>query len=333
MISYIFSVIQKGISMERIMYTGEKPVKEIFEVFSETMEELFQEDPAVVYIDADLMSSMRTKDLWERYPQNVFNTGIQEANMVGVAGGMNLVGLKPYIHSFAPFAVRRCFDQIYVTVGYAHKSVRIIGSEPGICATDNGGTHMTFEDVALMRSIPESCVIDISDAKMFHQLLKKTKDRNGVTYFRTPRRGLPDIYASETVFEVGKGKVLRQGKDVTIISSGIMVSNALMAADALHDMGIEASVLDPVTIKPLDSELIEMFARQTNAIVTVENHNIIGGLGSAVAEIMSGSYPVPIERIGIRDRFGQVGNEVFLRNQYSLTTEEIVERVIKLINT
>lgn len=318
--------------MEQIIYTGEKPEKEIFEVFSETMEELFQEDSSVVYIDADLMSSMRTKDLWEKYPENVFNTGIQEANMIGAAGGMNLVGLKPYVHSFAPFAVRRCFDQIYVTVGYAHKSVRIIGSEPGICATDNGGTHMTFEDMALIRSIPESCVIDVSDAGMFRQLLKKTKERNGVTYFRTPRRGLVDIYGSGTVFEVGKGKVLCEGKDVTIISTGIMVSNALSAAEALHGMGIEASVLDPVTVKPLDSDLIEMFARRTKAVVTAENHCVIGGLGSAVAEILSEKYPVPAYRVGVKDRFGQVGNEGFLREQYFLTTEEIVSRAKGLVS-
>lgn len=317
--------------MERIIYTGEKPVKEIFEVFSETMEELFHEDFSVVYIDADLMASMRTKDLWEKYPENVFNTGVQEANMVGVAGGMNLVGLKPYIHSFAPFAVRRCFDQIYVTIGYAHKNVRIIGSEPGICATDNGGTHMTFEDIALMRTIPEACVIDISDAGMFRQLLKKTKDRKGVTYFRTPRRGLPDIYAPETVFEIGKGKILREGDDAAVIASGIMLANAWQAAKVLHGIGIEVSVIDPVTVKPLDAALIEMFARRTKALVTVENHSVTGGLGSAVAEAVSERYPVPVERVGINDRFGQVGNEMFLREQYSLTTEEIVERVKKIV--
>lgn len=313
--------------MEQIIFTGERPVKEIFEVFSETMEELFEEDPAVAYIDADLMSSMRTKDLWEKYPKNVFNTGIQEANMVGVAGGMNLTGMKPYIHSFAPFATRRCFDQVYLTIGYAHKSVRIIGSEPGICATDNGGTHMTFEDMALMRSIPGACVIDISDGGMFGQLLKKTKDREGVTYFRTPRRGLPDIYAPGTDFVVGKGKVLRSGGDVTIVASGIMVSTALLAADDLEKMGIEACVVDPVTIKPLDGELLETCARNTKAVVTVENHSVIGGLGSAVAEFLSERYPVRIGRVGVQDQFGQVGNEAFLREQYSLNAADIVNKV------
>lgn len=317
--------------MEQIIYTGEKPVKEIFEVFSETMEELFKEDPSVVYIDADLMASMKTKELWKEYPDHVFNTGIQEANMVGIAGGMSLVGMKPYIHSFAPFATRRCFDQIYLTVGYAHKSVRIIGSEPGICASDNGGTHMTFEDVALMRSIPEACVVDISDAGMFRQMLKKTKDRKGITYIRTPRRGLPDIYKPESDFEIGKGKILRIGSDVTIVASGIMVSTALSAAETLEKLGIQACVMDPVTIKPLDAELLENCARDTKGVVTVENHNVIGGLGSAVAEVLSETYPVHIERIGIQDQFGQVGNEAFLREQYSLNEEKIIEKVRKII--
>lgn len=318
--------------MERIIFTGEKPIKEIFEVFSETMEELFQEDSSVIYIDADLMSSMRTKELWRKYPENVFNTGIQEANMVGVAGGMYLTGMKPYIHSFAPFATRRCFDQIYLTVGYAHKSVRIIGSEPGICATDNGGTHMTFEDMALMRSIPEACVIDISDAGMFRQLLKKTKDRGGVTYFRTPRRGLPDIYGSGTDFEIGKGKVLREGTDVMLVASGIMVSTALSAADVLAGMGIEVCIIDPVTIKPIDEELLERYSRMVKAVVTIENHNIIGGLGSAVAETLSKRYPIYIECIGIQDKFGQVGSEDYLREQYSLTEEAVVRKVREILS-
>lgn len=318
--------------MEQIIYTGEKPKKEIFEVFSETMEELFAEDPLVAYIDADLMSSMRTKDLWKKYPKNVFNTGIQEANMIGVAGGMSLTGMKPYIHSFAPFATRRCFDQIYLTIGYAHKSVRVIGSEPGICATDNGGTHMTFEDMALMRSIPGACVIDVSDAGMFRQLLKATKDREGVTYFRTPRRGLPDIYEEGTNFQIGKGKILREGEDVTIVASGILVSTALQAAVELEKEGIQACVADPVTVKPLDEELLEDCARKTKAVVTAENHNVIGGLGSAVAEFLSEKCPMYVKRVGIRDRFGQVGNEEYLREQYALNAKEIVRKVKEALN-
>ena len=171
--------------MQEIIYTGGKPVREITQVFSDTLEELFGTDNSVVYLDADLMSSMKTTDLWEKYPDRVFNVGIQEANMVGVSGGMYIAGLKPYIHTFAPFASRRVFDQIFITIAYANKSVRVIGSDAGISATYNGGTHMSFEDIAIMRTVPNACIVDVSDAQMFSFLLKATKDREGLTYFRT----------------------------------------------------------------------------------------------------------------------------------------------------
>ncbi len=317
--------------MQEIIYTGEKPKKEVFEVYSNTLEELFISDPKVVYIDADLMSSMKTNYLWEKYPNNVFNTGIQEANMVGVAGGMSLVGLKPYIHTFAPFASRRDLDQLYVTIGYANKSVRVIGSEPGICAADNGGTHMTFEDIAIMRCIPNACVIDVSDAQMFRYLLKHTKDRLGITYFRTPRRNLPDVYSESTSFGIGKGKSICDGNDLTIIASGIMLSTALEASNILKASGIHARVIDPITIKPLDADLIVQCARETGAIVTAENHNVIGGLGGAVSELLSERFPVPIYKVGVMDVYGQVGNEVFLRNTYQLRTSDIVEKAMSIL--
>lgn len=317
--------------MERIIYTGEPPKKEIFEVFSEAMEELILEDSSVVYIDADLMASMRTKELWKKYPERVFNTGIQEANMVGVASGMYLAGMKPFIHSFAPFASRRVFDQIYLSVGYANKSVRIIGSEPGICATDNGGTHMTFEDIALMRSIPGACVVDVSDAKLLKSMMEQTCERDGVTYIRTPRRGLPDIYGEDVEFEIGKGKMISDGSDVTIVASGIMVATAIEAGRKLKDKGINVCIVDPITIKPLDEKLIIECAKKTNKVITVENHNIIGGLGSAVAECLSGNYPVRIERMGVKDRFGEVGNEQYLRNVFSLQPENIMEKACEML--
>ena len=314
-----------------VIYNGQAPKKEICQIFSETMQELFKEDSNVIYLDADLMGSMKTQTLWKENPNQVFNCGIQEADMVGVACGLYLAGYKPYIHSFSPFITRRVYDQVYLSIGYAQKSVRLIGSDVGIMATYNGGTHMCLEDIALIRAIPNSCIVDISDGGMFAKLLKDTKDRIGVTYFRTPRRDLPDIYSSDTNFEIGKAQVLKEGNDVTIIVSGIMVATALQAADILLNSGIKAEVIDPITIKPLDEQAILKSVKKTGAVVTAENHNIIGGLGSAVSEILAENYPAPVKRVGVRDEFGQVGNENFLRETYGLTAADIVKAVQNII--
>ena len=311
----------------QIRYTGEKPEKEIFQVIGETLEQLFQEDDRVVYLDADLMGSLKTQGIWKQYPKNVFNAGIQEANMVGVACGMFLNGFKPYVHSFTPFASRRVFDQVFLSIGYGQKSVRVIGSDAGIMATHNGGTHMCFEDVAMMRTVPGACIVDVSDAVMCAYFLRKTKDRPGLTYIRTPRRDLCDIYLPDTEFEEGKGKVLREGSDVTLIGSGIMVSTCLKAAEMLSKEGIEARVVDIITVKPLDEALVLESAKKTGFIVTAENASVIGGLGSAVAEFLSSVHPVPVKRIGVQDSYGCVGTEPFLREKYGLTAENICKCV------
>ena len=315
----------------RLRYTGAKAEKEPLQVFNETMRELFEEDNRVVYLDADLMGSLKTAQLWKDYPKNVFNTGIQEANMIGVAAGMYLNGLKPYVHSFSPFASRRVFDQVFLSIGYAKKSIRIIGSDSGIMATNNGGTHMSFEDIAMMRTIPDSCVIDVSDPSMFGAFLKLTKDRAGVNYIRTARRDLKDIYMPDEKFEIGKGKILREGDDISLIASGIMVATCLEAAEKLAKEGINTRVADIITIKPIDKELVIDCAKKTKAIITCENANVIGGLGSAVCDITEERYPVHVEKIGIQDEFGCVGNEQFLREKYGLTVENIVEKAKKLI--
>lgn len=316
----------------QLRYTGMAPEKEALQIFSETMRELINNDKKVIYLDADLMGSLKTVQLWKEYPHNVFNTGIQEANMVGVAAGLYLNGFKPYIHSFSPFATRRVFDQIFLSVGYAQKSVRIIGSDAGIMATKNGGTHMCFEDIALMRTIPDALVLEATDGAMLKAFLQLCKDRPGVTYIRTARRGLPDIYMPDEKFEVGKGKVLREGDDVCLITEGIMVATCLDAAKELEKEGIRAKVVDIVTIKPIDEDLILDCARNTNGIITVENANIIGGLGSAICEILSEKHPTKVKKIGINDTYGCVGDELFLRQKYGLTQGNIIQAVKKLIN-
>ncbi|UIJ39530.1 hypothetical protein LWC08_15405 (plasmid) [Desulfobaculum bizertense] len=195
-----------------IIFTGSSPNKEISQLFSETLEGLFAEDNRVVYLDADLMGSLKTQDLWDKYPNRVFNTGIQEANMVGVACGLFLGGFKPIIHSFSPFASRRVFDQLMVSVSYAHKDVTVIGSDAGICATFNGGTHMCFEDVAMLRSVPEATIIDVCDGVSFVELLKKAQNLKGLKYFRTARRGLLMFIPILKILNLAREKELLPGQ-------------------------------------------------------------------------------------------------------------------------
>ena len=311
----------------KLRYTGRAPQADINMLLSGWLEELMDADDKVVYLDADLMGGIKTQALWRKRPDRVFNCGIQEANMVGTAAGLFLAGYKPYVHSFTPFATRRVYDQLFVSVAYAHKSLHVIGSDVGIMASDNGGTHMCFEDIALMRVIPDSCVVDVTDAVMFYAMLQATKDWKGITYFRTPRRNAPDVYEEGTVFRPGKGLVLTEGSDITIVASGIMVATALEAAQILAGENIRARVVDPITVKPLDEELLVRCAEETGAIVTAENHNILGGMGSAVAEVLAEKRPVPILRVGVRDSFGQTGPVDYLRQQYGLTPEEIVKNV------
>lgn len=311
----------------KLRYTGQTPEAEITQLFAPTMEELFAADEKIVYLDADLMGSLKTQELWKKYPTRAFNCGIQEANMVGVAAGLFLAGYKPYIHSFAPFITRRVFDQVFLSIGYGNKSAHLIGSDAGIMATDNGGTHMCFEDIAMMRTIPNACIVDVTDASHFLALLKVTKDRPGVTYFRTPRRNAPDIYDKAEMFEVGRGKILQEGADATIVASGIMVATALQASEELREKGVSVKVIDPITVKPLDEKLILQSAQETGLVITAENHSVYGGLGGAVAEFLSENAPVPVLRVGIRDCFGQVGPEAFLREQYHLQVSDIVDKV------
>lgn len=317
--------------MLKLRYTGKPAEADVNRLFSSWMEELLNEDEKVVYLDADLMRGLNTADLWEKRPDRVYNCGIQEGNMVCVAAGLYLAGYKPYVHSFSPFITRRAFDQIAVSVAYGHKSVHLIGTDAGILASDNGGTHMCFEDVALMRSIPGACVIDVTDAAMFYSLLKNTKNRPGVTYFRTGRRNMPDVYEMGTEFQVGHGKVLSQGDDVTVVASGIMVATALEAANRLRKEKINVRVVDPVTIKPIDEALIVKCAQETGAIVTAENCNIIGGLGSAVAEIVCQKHPIPVFRVGVNDQFGQTGPVSFLRETYKLTSDQIIACIYEVL--
>ena len=310
-----------------LVYTGRPPAREISDQFAGWMEELLAADDKVVYLDADLMGSLKMQEFWHRHPDRAFNCGIQEANMVGTAAGLFLAGYRPYIHSFTPFITRRVYDQLFLSVAYAHKDVHLIGTDVGVMASANGGTHMCFEDVALLRVVPGACIVDVTDAVMFRAMLWQTRDRHGITYFRTPRRGAPDIYPEQTAFREGQGHVLTEGGDATVIASGITVATALEAQKALAAEGISVRVVDPVTIKPLDEELILRCAAETGAVVTAENHSVIGGLGSAVAELLSEKMPTPVLRAGVKDRFGQTGTVEYLREEYGLQPDAIMQMV------
>jgi len=315
-----------------IIYKGTMDQTPYKNIFGAEMEALAKADPKVVYLDADLMNSFGTLGFWKKNPEQAFNCGIAEANMMGIAGGLSAGGRKPYVHTFGPFASRRCYDQVFLSIAYAGNSVRIFGTDPGVTAAFNGGTHMPFEDVALMRAIPHSTVIDITDGAMLKSLMWQIKDREGLTYIRTTRKGYPAVYSEDHPFTIGKGETLRDGDDAAIIASGLMVSEALKAAETLADEGIRVRVIDMFTIKPIDRELVLKAAKETGKIVTAENHNVIGGLGDAVADVLieSGQL-VKMKKVGVQDQFGSVGPQDYLQKHYGLTAEKVVEAVKGLL--
>lgn len=306
--------------------------EEMRNVYCSTLIELAKKNKNIVVLDGDLMSSMGMKRFAEEFPDRTFDVGIQEANMMGVAAGLSATGKIPFAHSFGPFATRRCFDQLFLSIGYSGQNVRVIGSDPGVTAAYNGGTHMPFEDMGMVRNIPNATIIEPVDGVMLADIVKQTEKLKGFFYIRLLRKNPIKIYEEGSSFDIGKGVILRQGEDVTIIASGIMVNDALDASEILAKEGISAGVVNMFTLKPIDKNLIIKCAEKTGAIVTAENHSIINGLGSAVSEVLSENVPIPIERIGIRDRFGQVGSVDYLKKEYGLTVEGIVNSCKKVIN-
>jgi len=302
----------------------EKNPKMMREVYCDTLLDLALNNDDIVVLDADLMSSSGMKPFFQRFPDRAFNCGVAEANMIGIASGLSAMGKIPFAHSFGCFASRRVCDQIMISAAYARQNVRIIGSDPGVTAAYNGGTHMPFEDMGVLRSIPEITLIEPADNVILEDIVKQLADIKGVYYIRMARKNAVSIYKEGSNFHIGRGNTLVDGTDVTIFASGIMVYEAFKASSILQTDGISARIVDMFTWKPIDSELIENCARITGAFVTAENHNVVGGLGSAIAEATAMLCPVPVEMVGVKDRFGQVGTEDFLREEYELTTSDIV---------
>lgn len=315
----------------KIAYDGTLNPVTYKDVFSALIQSMIADDPDVFYLDADLMSCMGTTKWSAENPGHSINCGIAEANMVGVACGLAAAGFKPILHTFGPFASRRVYDQAFLSAGYAHNDITIIGSDPGVTAALNGGTHMPFEDMALYRALPGCTVIDISDTEQFISVLKQAKDRPGVKYIRTTRKNTAKLYESGTETPIGKGIVLREGTDAVIVASGIMVHESMQAAQQLAKEGIEAAVIDMFTVKPLDEELLLAYAKKTGAVVTAENHNRIGGLRSAVAESLMASCLVPLAYVAVEDAFGEVGPQDYLQQRFGLTAEHIAAQVRAVI--
>lgn len=308
-------------------------VKDMRAVYAETLIDLAKQDENIVILEADLMAASGTKAFQTEFPERTFNVGVAEANMVGVAAGLSASGKIPFATTFGCFAARRCYDQFFLSANYAQLNVKLVGTDPGVTAAFNGGTHMPFEDIGLMRNIPNLVVFEPCDSVSLAALLKKSAAHPGCTYMRLHRKGSISVYDPSEEFELGKGKVINVGTDVTLIASGlVMVEESINAARILDHEGISATVIDMHTIKPLDNDLILEYAEKTGAVVTCENHQIINGLGSAVAEVLSEQRPTLMKRIGVNDEFGEVGTLDYLKKRFNLTAEHIAAEAKNLIS-
>ena len=302
------------------------------ESYGNALIELGKEHENLVVLDADLAAATKTGMFKKVFPERHIDCGIAECDMIGIAAGIATTGMVPFASTFAMFAAGRAFEQIRNSVGYPHLNVKIGATHAGISVGEDGATHQCNEDIALMRTIPGMTIINPSDDVEAKAAVRAAYELDGPVYLRFGRLAVPVINDNDDYkFEIGKGVVLREGKDLTIVACGIMVVEALKAADILKEEGIEVTVIDMFTIKPIDKELILKYAKQTKGFVTAENHNIIGGLGSAVAEILVENYPVPLRRVGVEDRFGQVGTLDYLQKEYKLTAEEILKKAKELL--
>ena len=297
--------------------------------YGDALVELGAKNDKVVVLDADLAHATMTKKFSQTYPARFLNMGIAEANMMGVAAGLATCGKKPFASTFAMFAAGRAFEQVRNSIAYPHLNVKVVGSHGGLSVGEDGATHQCCEDFATMRSIPGMVVCCPCDANEMRQAVQALVEYDGPAYLRLGRAAVEDVTSSLPgyAFKLGEGAVLRDGGDVTIVAVGGMVQEALKAADLLKGEGVDARVIDMHTVKPLDEALVLKAAKETGAIVTTEEHNIIGGLGSAVADYLAGVYPVPVVRHGVNDEFGRSGKAAEVLEAYGLTAVGIVEKV------
>ena len=293
--------------------------------YGKALAELAKTRKDVVVLDADLAGSTKTSEFEKVAPERFVEVGIAEQNMIGVAAGLAASGKTVFASTFAVFATGRCWEQIRLAVAYPKNNVKIVSTHCGISVGEDGASHQGLEDISIMRSIPNMVVISPADAYEAYAATMALADYKGPCYMRLGRADFPIITKEGEKFEIGKAKVIREGKDVTLLGTGQMVSACLQAAEELEAKGISAEVINVSTIKPLDTECIRKSVSKTGCAVTAEEHSIIGGLGSAVAEFLSEEYPVPLTRVGTKDTFGESGKAELLMEKYGLTAKDIVE--------
>ena len=307
-------------------------VKEMRAVLAESLSGLMRADRRIVVIDADLGRANGTLALREEFPERALDVGIAEQNMASVAAGIAAGGGVVFISSFTPFATRRICDQVAISISYARRNVKIIGTDPGLAAELNGGTHMSVEDVGVLRSIPGLIIFEPTDDVQLAAALPVIAAYDGPVYIRLFRKLLDRVFDPDAYrFDLMGADRITEGKDVTIFASGLMVQESVKALPALKEAGIDAELINIHTVKPIDAEAVLASARKTGAVVTCENHNVVGGLGSAVAEVLAKNCPTPMETVGIQDRFGQVGLLPFLKEEYAMDANAIVAAVQKVL--
>ena len=302
------------------------------ESYGDALVELGKEHDNLVVLDADLAAATKTGKFKKEFPERHIDCGIAESNMIGIAAGLSTCKKVPFASSFAMFAAGRAFDQVRNTVGYPHLNVKIGATHAGISVGEDGATHQCNEDIALMRTIPGMTIINPCDDIEARQAVKAAYEMEGPVYLRFGRLAAPVINGEDYQFEIGRGVVMREGKDVTIVATGLMVSAALEAAEKLAADGIDAEIINIHTIKPLDEEIIVESAKKTGKVVTVEEHSVIGGLGSAVCDCLCEKYPVPVTKIGVNDVYGHSGPASELLKEFGLDGDGIYTKVKKIMD-
>lgn len=314
--------------MWKLCSLDEGKSRELKLIFSETLQKIMDENPRVIALEADLGGASSFLNIKKTHPKQFLDVGIAEANMIGTAAGLSMLGYIPFVHTFCPFASRRVEDQVFLAGAYSKNTINIFSSDPGVCAATNGGTHTSFEDLAFMRALPDALVFDPADDVQLAWLIRQLSDKTGIHYIRASRKAAARIYEEGSSFEIGKGNVLKKGSDVLLISMGEVLHDALKAAYELEEWGISVEVIDMFTVKPLDEELILQETKEKKLIVTFENHSVINGLGSAVADVLAReAAAIPLRKIGINDQFGQVGSVDYLKKAYGLTKEHVIDEI------